>query len=203
MSIVSCDFDSDVSLLWLLGDSKGSLKSLTLSATTGLSSVVVEQMLLVGGSTLVELHLSIDRDDFTVPEDSDSLSASLFRNLKSLKKVTIGTDSVFGDGLWDELKGLGLERLESLTVCVPTVGFGKVESFVRGNRSEGLTELTVNTWYDFATLRVRAKEGVRADDAMGVVIERTGIVVKVGLILRGGRCSRCVLRRFLKRLRCL
>jgi hypothetical protein len=89
LELVSCDV-SDSTLLWVFGNSRGSLRHLSLSATTGLTPDVLEYLLSLVGDTLVDLGLSLDRDDFVTPQN-DPLPGSIFAPLVALENLVLST----------------------------------------------------------------------------------------------------------------
>ncbi|GAA5928959.1 hypothetical protein JCM1841_006430 [Sporobolomyces salmonicolor] len=133
----------DSTLLWLLGNSACSLRSLNLAATTGLSAEVLSDLFELVGPTLENLFLSVDLDDLAPASSSTPLNSSILAPLGNLTSFNLSTDSAFLEEVLETLATL--PRIRSIVLCFPSFSY-RVARTATEHASASLRHLTLDSW---------------------------------------------------------
>jgi hypothetical protein len=153
LSLHSVDL-SQSTLLYLLGSSATTLKSLNLTACGGLSPDVLSHLFDLVGENLETLFLNLDVDDLHPSSSAAPLDNALLRPLTKLKSFSLSTDAIFSESVLSEL--VALPSLASISLCFPSFSFAVVERAITSTAtpsssststsSSALKHLVLDAW---------------------------------------------------------
>ncbi|BGP37474.1 hypothetical protein JCM10450v2_001380 [Rhodotorula kratochvilovae] len=174
LNLVSSDLSS-ATLLWLLGDSLATLRTLSLSACTGLSADILEHLFSFVGPSMQTLNLAIDLDDLHASSSSVPLDSAILAPLKALTSFQLSTDTLFGDSLLLQL--VALPSLAHASLCFPSFDIDVVKrALVTLSPEHALKHLTLDAWESHELWSEAQRwEVLQACEARGVELVINGL----------------------------
>jgi len=157
LSLVATDL-SGATLLWLLGDSLSSLRTLNLSTCSGLTADTLAHVFAFLGPTLENLYLALDLDDLDPASASAPLDSAILAPLEALTSFTLSSDTLFPETLLLQL--VALPSLQRAVMCCPSFSHDIVKRAVAAlpapggaggggpasGRRKAFEQLTLDAW---------------------------------------------------------
>ncbi|GAA6049491.1 hypothetical protein JCM3770_007365 [Rhodotorula araucariae] len=177
LSLVTSDLSS-ATLLWLLGDSLATLRTLNLSACSGLSADILGHLFSFVGLSLENLNLAMDLDDLHASSSSAPLDSAILAPLKVLTSFQLSTDTLFGDNLLLQL--VTLPALQSASLCFPSFDIDLVKralaTLAAPPAKPTLRHLTLDAWESHELWSEAQRwEVLQACEAHGVELVMNGM----------------------------
>lgn len=134
-------------ILWLLGSSRGSLRSLTLSSVTGLSTADYSALLACVAPGLQQLQLSVDADDLVSSSMNSNTARALdpaaFAKMERLETLVFTTDLEIRVALLATLAQL--KKLNYIGFNCPNLSYNRAVTFVR-ECQESVRDVCFDIW---------------------------------------------------------